>query len=989
MNLVLRVGSAFVITASWLSSTAAANDTPKTDFEKHVAPILIKRCLECHNERDASGELVLDSHPAFLKGGQSGQVVVTGDPDESLLFEMVSGGDMPPEKKGVPQTLPKNEVETIRRWIAAGAKWPKDRKLDLYERTTDVRGGRDWWSLQPVKRPEVPTAKLANGEMAQPIDAFVLAKLGAESLQPAPLAGRRTLIRRVYSDLIGLPPSHAEIKAFLADESPDAYEKLVDRLLGSVHFGERWGRYWLDLVRFAETCGYERDQVKPNVWKYRDWVVKSLNDDKPYDRFVLEQLAGDELPDRDEQTVIATGFLRVGTWNDEPNDPQEYKYERLEDMVHATSSAFLGMTVKCARCHDHKFDPIPQLDYYRMATAFWAGFIEPRDSKHLGGPSKEELGYDVFGWTDRAREPPALHLLKKGDPHHPQQVVEPRQLSLVSYLNSDIALPPEDAKTSRRRLQLAQWIASPQNPLTARVIVNRLWQHHFGEGLVRTPNNFGFTGDQPTHPQLLDWLADELVRGGWKLKRLHKLMLMSRTYRQASVHPRQADYEKRDYENRLLWKSHRRRLDAETLRDAMLAVSGSLDLTTGGPSFKPTINPEALEGLSRKGGAWKASPQEQQNRRSLYIFTQRSLLVPLMTTFDFSDTTLPCAQRDVTTVAPQALALLNNEFVHCQSREIAGQVLKQGGEDRSAQVGAAWRRVFGRDPSPREAEAAVAHLEQQRRRFAQLLEQEQPDSGPTAESLAGIAGLVLNLRSDRGLRLDETGGAVSWEDTSGEAHHAMQVNELSRPKLVADAINGHPALRFDGKRSFLKLAGSVLASQQHTIIAVASDQGSGGHREIFSNWDGPGGNSVTSTFVGSTGGATVRFSDNFAAAGELRNQRQPFIISAVSGAHGAVVFQNGGQIARKDVPLTKRNLKPPYVIGRQGTLNGEYWNGDIAELLVFDRALSDDERELVEGYLRHRYGLQKEPAFPHDPELLALASLCHVLLNSNEFMYVD
>ncbi len=669
-------------------------DIKSPDFEQEIAPILIKRCLECHRGKDASGELVLSSHAGLLKGGTSGAVLSPGQPDDSYLLDLVSAGEMPPEKKGKPQPLPPAEVKLLRDWITAGARWPAQRELDLYEKTTDVRGGRDWWSLQPIKRPEVPNAAQQD-TATNPIDAFILAKLEAASMQQAPQADRRTLIRRVYADVIGLPPSPAEIAAFVTDKSPDAYEQLVDRLLGSVHFGERWGRYWLDLVRFAETCGYERDQVKPKVWKYRDWVVKSLNEDKPYDQFVLEQLAGDELPDRDEQSVIATGFLRLGTWNDEPNDPQEYKYERLEDMVHATSSSFLGMTVKCARCHDHKFDPIPQMDYYRMAAAFWAGFIEPRDSKLLGGPKSEELGYDVFGWTDRAREPPPLHLLRKGDPHQPQEVVIPQQLSLVTYLDGTIQPPPQDAKTSQRRLQLARWITDPTNPLTARVMVNRIWQHHFGKGLVRTPNNFGFTGETPTHPQLLDWLADEFVQGGWKMKRLHKLMLMSQTYQQASVHPQQTIYEERDYENRLWWKANRRRLDAEAMRDAMLAVSGDLDLSVGGPSFRPTINPEALEGLSRKSNAWQASSLKEQNRRSLYIFTQRSLLVPLMTTFDFSDTTLPCARRDVTTVAPQALALLNNEFVHRQSTQIAKRVSDVAGSDETAQVKSAWQRVLG------------------------------------------------------------------------------------------------------------------------------------------------------------------------------------------------------------------------------------------------------------------------------------------------------
>jgi hypothetical protein len=469
------------------------------------------------------------------------------------------------------------------------------------------------------------------------------------------------------------------------------------------------------------------------VWKYRDWVVAALNSDMPYDRFIVEQLAGDELPDRSEQSVIATAFLRLGTWNDEPNDPDEYKYERLEDMVHATGTAFLALTVKCARCHDHKFDPIPQVDYYRMASAFWAGYIEPREREWLGGPNRDELGFGVFGWTDRGRDVPPLHLLKSGDPKHPQDVVEPAQLSLIPALAAPVAPPPDGAATTQRRLQLAKWIADPGHPLTARVLVNRLWQHHFGQGLVASTDNFGFTGDRPSHPELLDWLADEFVHPSvitssnetaadlagkaWTIKRMHKVLVMSSTYRQSSGHSRYDEYAQVDSGNRDWWHAPRRRLDADSLRDSLLVASGQIDLTLGGPSFRPTVSSEALEGLSRKDNAWKASPPEEQNRRSLYIYLQRSLLPPLMTTFDQSDTTLPCSQRDVTTVAPQALALLNNDFVHAQSAALAQRVAKEAGPGDDERIEAAWRQALGRVPTETERAAARRHLEAQAQRW--------------------------------------------------------------------------------------------------------------------------------------------------------------------------------------------------------------------------------------------------------------------------------
>jgi hypothetical protein len=577
-----------------------------------------------------------------------------------------------------------------------------------------ARAGLDWWAFQTVERPAVPEI----GETSHPIDAFVGARLQVANMQPAPAADPKKLIRRAYYDLIGLPPAFEEIEAIAADLSPDAYEKLIDRLMKSDHFGERWARHWLDVVRFAETNGYERDAVKPNIWKYRDWVIEAFNDDMPYDRFVREQLAGDEIPGRTEQSVIATGMLRAGTWNDEPNDPQDYKYERLEDMVHAASTAFLGVTVKCARCHDHKFDPIPQRDYYRFASAFWPG----ADGKHMGGPTEEELGVKaVFGWTDLKREPSPFHLLEKGDPHLIGEVVEPGVLSLAPVLDKPFAPPPKESKTSHRRLQLASFIADRRNPLTARVMVNRLWQQLFGKGIVRTPNNFGFKADPPTHPKLLDWLAAEFMDGGWKVKRMLRLIMTSQTYRQASVHSLETAYARKDSGNRLLWKMNRRRADAEFLRDAMLRATGELNTRMGGASFYPRMAPEVLEGFSRKSSAWTESPSEERRRRSVYMMTKRHLLLPLMTTFDFPSSEKPCGKRNVTTVAPQALALLNNHFVHERSESLAQQAVRKNlpVEERFGYV---WKAVLGREPIESEIAQARGHYTQQRAYFEEQRE---------------------------------------------------------------------------------------------------------------------------------------------------------------------------------------------------------------------------------------------------------------------------
>ncbi|HEY4311526.1 MAG TPA: DUF1549 and DUF1553 domain-containing protein [Pirellulales bacterium] len=561
----------------------------------------------------------------------------------------------------------------------------------------------DLWSLVAVKKPEPPAVKQADW-CNTPIDRFIMAGLEAEQMEPAPPLARERLIRRVYFDLWGLPPEPHEVRAFLADDSPQAYERLVDRLLASPHFGERWARYWLDVVRFAETNGYERDAEKPGAWRYRDWVVRAINDDMPYDRFVLEQLAGDELPDENENTRAATGLLRVGTFDDEPNDPLVYKFEQLDDLIGATSTSFLALTVKCARCHDHKFDPIKQTDYYSMLGFFIAGRADE---------NKELLAY-----TDSGRDADAVKLLGGGDPRREGDVVPVGYLSMLPRLERPVDPPPAEAKTTHRRTQLANWMTDPANPLTPRVAVNRLWLHHFGEGLCRTPDNFGIMGTAPTHPELLDWLAADFIEHGWQAKRLHKMILMSSAYRMDSTHPQQADYATRDFANEHWYRMNRRRLEAEPMRDAMLAVSGDLNPQLGGQSFYPTANRDALEGLSKKGADWKESSPQEQNRRSIYMFTKRSLLLPLMTVFDFADTTLPCAQRNISTVAPQALALLNNDFVHAQSDALAERVVREAGPEKLAQIERAWWLALSRAPTQAEREFAVTHLAQQRERFS-------------------------------------------------------------------------------------------------------------------------------------------------------------------------------------------------------------------------------------------------------------------------------
>ncbi len=937
------------------------------------------------------GGLVLTTRSGLLTGGDGGSAVSVTNPADSLFLGRITAGEMPPEQRGQSRQLPADEIRILTEWVNEGSVWPDGRTLDLFETSSEVRAGRDWWSLQPVVRPPIPATVPGS---QNPIDAFVTDTLAKRGFTPAPRADRRVLLRRLYYDLIGLPPTYEQTELFIADESANAWEKVVDSLLDSPHYGERWGRYWLDLVRYAETCGYERDQEKPFAWKYRDWVINAFNVDMPFDQFVIHQLAGDEIPNRDVNSVTATGFLMLGTWNDEPNDQQDYKYERLEDLVHTTSSAFLGLTVKCARCHDHKFDPIPQVDYYRIASAFWPGPIEPRDRKLVGGPSVDELGItEVLGWTDLTAAPLPLHVLKNGSRHTPLQVVKSAPLTAVPAMFHEFDAAPPGSGTTLRRLQLARWIASPDNPLTARVMVNRLWQHHFEHGLVQSPNSFGFRGAPPTHPELLDWLAVDFISGGWKLKRIHRLILNSETWMQSSLHPRHDEYSQTDSSNQFLWRANRRRLDAEALRDSLLMVSGQLDLRIGGESFRPTISAEALEGLSRKSSAWKASSPEAQRRRSIYIFMKRHLLPPLMTTFDLCDTTLPNAQRDVTTVAPQALALLNNAFSHDQSTTLARRIMLLATSSRERAF-LAWRFALGRDATADELTLAETHVNGQsalvtagrQQRTSAAVAWRVPDSTiPTRD-------LVFHVRADMGIVKDKVGRVLKWSDQSGADHDASQSKPDQRPVLIDDAASGLPAVRFDGLRRFLDIDGQLLETATCSIFAVVTDRHDGGHREIISNWK-RGQNVSSSMFLGLTSDDQVRFTDSFSNAGRIADRKQPFVLSAINSTQAISVFQNASKLGQRESGLPNRKLGTPWVIGQQGDINGEFWNGDIAELLVYDRALSVSEQHQVWSVLLNRYQLPTSVRTVNvdesNPDLLALASLCHVLLNSNEFIYVD
>jgi hypothetical protein len=661
---------------------------------------------------------------------------------------------------------------------------PGGKAGDLARYDAKIRpADRRHWAFQPVRRPTIPFLKDSSW-VRNPIDAFVLERLAARGWEPAPAATPRALLRRVYLDLVGLPPTPEEQEAFVRDPSPTAFDRVVDRLLASPHYGERWGRHWLDVVRYAETSGYERDATKPFAWRYRDYVIRTFNEDKAFDRFVLEQLAGDELEGAGGEALIATGLLRLGPWDDEPADPQEDRFDQLDDMVGTVSLAFLGLTLGCARCHDHKLEPLTMHDYYRMVAIFnplqrptngrteldlpagtrkqidsqalrdWWINHERREARalraELARPCVTAVGIGpvgavLAGWLtvnseeltirswmrlvriERAiqdmqrvvaelprgyflREPsprpPATHLLIRGKASRPGPEVQPGLPAVL--VAAQPAFLPADKHTSRRRLTLARWIATGDNPLTARVIVNRVWQHHFGEGLVRTPSDFGVCGDRPSHPELLDWLADQFVRDGWSLKRLHRLILTSNTYRM-SKHWR-ASYARDDPDGRLLWRVPYRRLEVEAIRDSMLAVSGQLNRTLYGPSMYPFVPTEALAGHSDPDKIWKPFDERDASRRTIYAFIKRSLVVPMLEVLDLCDTARSSDRRLVTTVAPQALTLFNGDFVNRQARHLAERLTREAGPDPARQIERAYLLALCRPPTPHEQSTMLEFL---------------------------------------------------------------------------------------------------------------------------------------------------------------------------------------------------------------------------------------------------------------------------------------
>jgi hypothetical protein len=668
-------------------------------FAERVAPLLRQRCVPCHNPQKRRGGLDLTTREALLRGSNEGAAIAPGQADQSLLVKMISGSPPRMPKQATPLTA--DEVAVVRTWIDHGAAWP--RTLTLTAEAPKPRVGPDWWSLRPLVRPAVPGVR-DPGWVRTPVDAFILAALEAKGLRPAPAADRRTLIRRVTFDLHGLPPTPEEVAAFVHDPAPDAYERLLDRLLASPRYGERWGRHWLDVVHYGDTHGYDKDKRRDHAWPYRDYVIRSFNADKAYSRFVQEQLAGDVLTPGDPDGVIATGFIAAGPWDfvghvELREGTVEKAKTRLldrDDMVSNAIGTFLSLTVHCARCHDHKFDPIPQKDYYRLQAVFSG--VERGDRPYRAGQPRAKAGPLVYAVLPRSSRP--IHVLPRGDVERPAERVNPGGLTCVAGPDPEFRLARPDHEGDRRAA-LAAWVTDRSNGLTWRSIVNRVWHYHFSRGLVDTPNDFGWNGGRPTHPELLDWLAIEFRDGRQSLKELHRLILRSAAYRQSSRH--EPAFAKLDADNRYLWRMNRQRLDAESIRDAVLAVSGKLDPRMGGPGFElfrfkddhsPVYDHSALEKINNPA-AW---------RRTVYRFTVRSVPNPFLECLDCADPNLNVPVRNTTLTALQALALLNDPFIIDQAEHLATR-LRRGSGELAAQIEAAYNLAFARPPTAAEKEA--------------------------------------------------------------------------------------------------------------------------------------------------------------------------------------------------------------------------------------------------------------------------------------------
>lgn len=1075
--LLLSFGIVVVLLTAHHQATAAEKLLPKAVsstkskfFETKIRPILSARCFKCHGKEKQNGGLRVDALSTLTKGGESGAALVAGKPEESLLVEAIrwESFEMPPSGK-----LPSAEIALLTEWIADGAFWPEHDAVlrdDAPAAPKITDEDRNWWAFQPITNPSVPEADAA-GWSRNEVDQFIVQRLQSANVNPAPEADRRTLIRRVYSDMIGLPPSNEVVEAFVSDESPAAWQKVIDRLLDSPQYGERWGRHWLDLVRYSESDGYRADGYRPTIWRYRDWVIRSFNNDKPFDQFVREQIAGDELDPHNPDAVVATAYWRLYLYEYNQRDVRGHWRAIIDELTDITGEAFLGMSVGCAKCHDHKFDPILRKDYFRLQAFFSS--IEPRDDIALATPnekadfakrqsvweaktqslrdeiekikapymdSKRQSAVEKFPpdvreiatrpvaeWNTHERQimnlvqrqidfeydrvklkdedqkkvdeltkelakfddlkpapfPVSLTVSDAGPIPTPtaipddrkQQDILPGILSVLDPAAAEIIQPVLAPKSTGRRAALARWLTSPENPLSTRVIVNRIWQYHFGKGIVETSSDFGHLGESPSHPELLDWMTTYFVENGQSFKALHQLILNSATYRQSASHPEADRIALTDPRNRLRWRWDIRRLAAEQIRDAVLSASGELDAKAGGPAVAASTP-----------------------RRSVYTKIIRNSPDPMLKAFDVADGFNSTAERDVTTTPTQSLLMMNGQWTLDRADALAKRVdklvegdLSPGSNAQQASIQTAWKLALGRLPNDTELESAIRYFSSQG-----LTPTEQPT---VTSPLAATSSKAANIIGDNAISTFQTSTAdgLPAEDFTIEA--VIELRSLyadANVRTIVSHWNGDTSHRgwnfgvtstksgYKPRNLILQLVGGTprkSGTDKPTYEVIASNLRPELNRPYYVavsvDVDTP-----------SESGVTFFMKDLSKPEAPLETASAPH--GVIGDFHTDLKLVIGDRDGKRrsrwdglidDVRVSRERLSVEQLLindGASSDVSG-FWEFDSPDSPGRDKSKSENHLSVATDSAQSASGVN----------LKALTDLCHVLLNSNEFLYVD
>jgi hypothetical protein len=1079
-----------------IQAAETANSTPPKFtpnqiefYQQKVQPILADNCFKCHSHQaeKIKGSLVIDSREGLLQGGDTGPAAQPGEPDASLLIKAVRRLDenlqMPPKK-----TLAEEQIALLAEWIKMGAPYPETGVLapNLAKGRRATTQDRGWWSFQPVRKVSVPEVK-DGGWSRNPIDNFIFAKLSAAGLAPAREADKRTLIRRAYFDLIGLPPEPEEVARFVSDNSPMAYEKVIEGLLHNPHYGEKWARHWLDLVRYAESDGFKLDAFRANAWRYRDYVIGSFNQDKPFNRFLMEQIAADELWPKDPEALIGVSYLRLPIYEYNQRNVKGQWATILNDITDVTADAFLGLGLQCARCHDHKFDPILQRDYFRLQACFaplsprddlplatseqvkeyqaklekWqsmtAGIREqieaiekpvreksakavidkfPRDIQVImRKPSAERTPYEQqindlayrqvqddldkldgkFKGSEKQKLDGLMKKLAAFDEFKPKPLPDAMLVTDIGTVAPPLTIPKDKSQTpiepgllallnapplkpepeplapnsTGRRAALAKWLAQPDNRFTTRVIVNRVWQRHFGRGIVGTLNDFGHLGELPSHPELLDWLTTYFVEHSWSLKELHRLILTSATYRQTATarlvissddtgarseatHQSSRDANLNegslvDPENRSLWRQNLRRLESDQVRDSMLWASGELDLKTGGPSVDAS-----------------------KPRRTIYTKWLRNSRDPLLDAFDPPDSYTSTPQRNVTTTPMQSLVLLNGPYALQRAQALASRLKNLKLADPSDTVTVAYQLVYDRQPSTSEKSSGTRFLQEQAARIAHS----EAATLVSTDAMPGHSGAAALFKPGTGqtrLQVPDNHLMPQYDFTIEAFILLRSVGEGDELRTIVSRWDGRKdqpgwALGVTGKKSDRPPQTLVLE-----LIGDPAEDGAGGYEAISSGLrlelDTPYFVGV-SVRIGDTSETGVTFfTKEMIAGAPLRTARVPHRVTANH----------------------QSNL--PLVIGGRDPEKHQIWDGLIDDVRLSSKALQESElllgretaRESTVGYWRfeepdffkdsspngHNIKSEISPSAHSDPATAALIDFCHALLNSSEFLYAD